>query len=88
MKAFHLGAFEVMVVTDNRLSESGSLYQCVGGFQRSLQHTEHLLIEPALWTQTLQGQWRVTKTAMGVGSLMLFSPQMEKKSTHLINSCN
>lgn len=30
MKAFHLGAFEVMVVTDNRLSESGSLYQCWG----------------------------------------------------------
>lgn len=27
MKAFHLGAFEVMVVTDNRLSKSGSLYQ-------------------------------------------------------------
>lgn len=30
MKAFHLGAFEVMVVTDNWLSESDSLCQCSG----------------------------------------------------------
>lgn len=30
MKAFHLGAFEVMVVSDNRLSESGTLSRCWG----------------------------------------------------------
>lgn len=32
MKAFHLGAFEVMVVTDDRLSESG------GGGGRAFSH--------------------------------------------------
>lgn len=30
MKAFHLGAFEDMVVSDNRLSESGTLCKCRG----------------------------------------------------------
>lgn len=60
MKAFHLGAFEVMVVTDDRLSESGGggggaafTRFCVYACARSSRHTERPLMEPLLsWTQT------------------------------------
>lgn len=81
MKAFHLGAFEVMVVTDYRLSESGShcqcfacvfvcAYMCVCGgvavCSSAALSTEQPLMELALWTRTHQRQqWRVTKTVRG-----------------------
>lgn len=41
MKAFHLGAFEVMVVTDNRLSESGGLFLCWGFPEEDTTQSSH-----------------------------------------------
>lgn len=60
MKAFHLGAFEVMVVTDDRLSESGGgggsggafshvcVVYCARFLRRGFLSTERPLMEPPL----------------------------------------